>query len=164
MNQKLFEIRNATINDSLALLELSRELGYPASELESRERLDSILNSNSHIIYVVFLPDGKVIAWIHIYEAQRLESGAFAEIGGLIVSEKFRNKGVGKKLLEVAEEWTQKKNLPKLRVRSKIEREDAQKFYSSIGFSVSKEQRVFDKTMNQKAQPISPGDSRAELL
>jgi len=76
MNQKLFEIRKATINDSSALLELSRELGYPASELENRERLDSILNFNSYIIYVVFLPDGKVIAWIHIYEAQRLESGA----------------------------------------------------------------------------------------
>ena len=53
--------------------------------------------------------------------------------------------------MEVAEEWTQKKNLPKLRVRSKIEREDAQKFYSSLGFSVSKEQRVFDKIMNKKA-------------
>ena len=150
MNKKLFEIRNATINDSSDISELSKELGYPTSELEVRERLNSILNSNNHMVYVAFLSDGKVIAWIHIFETQRIESKAFAEIGGFIVSETFRNKGVGKKLLKNAEEWTQNKNFSKLRVRSKIEREDAKKFYSKMGFSVSKEQRVFDKTMNKK--------------
>ena len=151
MNKKLFKIRNATINDSSDISELSKELGYPTSELEIRERLNSILNSNNHIVYVAFLSNGQVIAWIHIFEAQRLESGAFAEIGGFIVSEIFRNKGVGKKLLKVAEEWTQLKSLPKLRVRSKIEREDTKKIYSNMGFSVSKKQRVFDKIMNKKA-------------
>ncbi|NOX33833.1 MAG: GNAT family N-acetyltransferase [Deltaproteobacteria bacterium] len=150
MGKKLFKIRNATIGDCSELSELSKELGYPASEDEIRKRLNSILNSNNHIVYVAFLSDGRVIGWIHIYEAQRIESGAFSEIGGLIVSEIFRNKGVGKKLLKLAEEWTQKKNLSKLRVRSKIEREDAKKFYLNMGFSVSKKQRVFDKIMNRK--------------
>ena len=151
MIEKLFEIRNATINDSPDISELSKELGYPTSEFEVREHLNSILNSTNHIVYVAFLSDGKVIAWIHIFEAQRVESKSFAEIGGLIVSETFRNKGIGKKLLKVAEEWTQNINFSKLRVRSKIEREDAKKFYSNIGFSVSKQQRVFDKIMNKKA-------------
>ncbi len=149
MNKKLFEIRNATINDSSEISELSRELGYPTSGFEIKERLNSILKSDDHMVYVSFLSDGKLIAWIHVYRAQRIESGSFAEIGGFIVTEAFRNIGVGKKLLKVAEKWARKNNLPKLRVRSEIEREDAKKFYLNMGFTISKEQRVFDKTMDK---------------
>ncbi len=72
---KSFEIRNATINDASDISELSKELGYPTSELEIKNRLNYILNSDDHIVYVVFLSDGKVVAWIHVYEAQRIESG-----------------------------------------------------------------------------------------
>ena len=94
MNKKSFKIRKATINDASDISELSRQLGYPASESDIEERLKTILNSNDHIVYVAFVPDGKTIAWIHIYKAQRIESGAFAEIGGFIVSEAFRSKGL----------------------------------------------------------------------
>ncbi len=116
MSKKLFKIRSATINDSSEISELSKELGYPTSELETKERLNSILKSDDHIVYVSFSSDGKLIAWIHVYKAQRIELGSFAEIGGFIVTKTFRNKGVGKELLKIAEKWTQKKNLPKLRI------------------------------------------------
>jgi len=135
----------------ISISELSKQLGYPTCESDIKERLNTILNSNDHIVYVAFVPNGKTIAWIHIYKAQRIESGALAEIGGFIVSESFRSKGIGKKLLEEAEKWSISKKLPKLRVRSKIEREDAKQFYSNMGFSISKKQRVFDKIMNKKA-------------
>ena len=151
MNTKLFKIRNATINDASDISELSKQLGYPTCEPDIKERLNTILNSDDNVVYVAFITSGKVIAWIHIYKAQRIESGAFAEIGGFIVSESSRNKGIGKKLLEVAEKWAISKNLPKLRVRSKIEREDAKQFYSNMGFSIAKKQRVFDKIINKKA-------------
>lgn len=139
------------MNDVSDISELSKQLGYPASESEIKERLITILHSNNDIVYVAYLPDGKTIAWIHLFKSYRVESGLFAEIGGFIVSKSFRSQGIGKKLLEVAEKWTIKMKLPHLRVRSKIERENAKKFYSNMGFSVLKKQRVFDKKMNIEA-------------
>jgi GNAT superfamily N-acetyltransferase len=149
MNKETFKIRNATINDISDICVLSKGLGYPTSELDLRERLNSILKYNDHAVYVAYLPDGKVIAWIHVFEALRIESKEFAEIGGFVVTEKYRNIGVGKKLLKVSEEWALKRKLPKLRVRSRIEREDAKKFYLKMGFSISKKQSVFDKIMKK---------------
>lgn len=89
--------------------------------------------------------EGIVIGWIHVSKCQRLESVWFAEIGGFIVSEEFRDKGSGRQLLKKAEDWTAQNELPKLRVGSKIERVDAKELYSKMGFSISKRQHVFDK-------------------
>lgn len=120
-------------------------LRYINSEHEIRERLNYTLNSNEHLVLVAFLSDQKVVGWIHLFEAQRIESGKFVEIGGFVVAKEYRNIGIGKKLLKAVEEWTLKKGLSKLRVHSKIEREDAKEFYSKMGFSITKIQRVFDK-------------------
>jgi len=146
-----YEIRDVAIHDASDLCELSEQLGYPASENEIKERLSSILNSDDHNVSVAVQPDGTVIAWIHVFKCQTVESGFFAEIGGFIVAEGFRGQGIGKQLLEVAEKWTIKKKLPKLRVRTRIEREDAKEFYSKLGYSLSKKQRVFDKMMHNKS-------------
>ncbi|MCP4749204.1 MAG: GNAT family N-acetyltransferase [Desulfobacteraceae bacterium] len=148
MNKILFEIRSTKISDASDISELSKQLGYSTSELEIQRRLSFMLKSTDHAIYVAFVPNRKVVGWIHVHESQTVESGSFAEIGGFVVSEKFRKNGIGKKLLHSAEQWTIKNNLIKLRVRSKIEREDAKIFYSNMGFSVSKKQRVFDKIMS----------------
>ena len=148
----LYEIRDGTMDDAQDIRELSEQLGYPASESEIISRLESILGSDDHMMCVAVQPDGKVIAWIHVFKCQTVESGRFAEISGFIVDEAYRGKGVGKQLLEVAEQWTSHKKLPKLRVRSRIEREDAKAFYSKMGFSVSKNQSVFDKPMDNKVR------------
>ncbi len=147
MSKRLYEIRNATINDVSDIAELSNELGYPSSETEIKDRLNSILSLDDHTLIVAYQPLNKVIAWIHAYKRQSVESGFFAEIGGFIVSEAFRGKGIGSHLLNAIEKWTKMKSLPKLRVRSQIKREDAKEFYSNMGFSLSKRQRVFDKKL-----------------
>ncbi len=149
MNEKTFKIRNATIDDASDISDLSRQLGYPTSEGIISEHLNTIFKSNDHMVYVAFIPEGNTIAWIHVYKSQNIQSGSFAEIGAFIVSEKFRRKGIGKQLLEASEKWAMQKGLPKLRVRSNIKREDAKKFYPNMGFSVSKQQRVFDKLLGE---------------
>ncbi len=147
MNKVLCEIRNATISDASDISELSGQLGYSPSEVEIQKRLSTMLNSKDHAIYVALLSNEKIVGWIHVYESKRVESGSFAEIGGFVVSESFRRKGIGKALLKAAEQWTVKNKFSKLRVRSNINREDAKKFYSNMGFSIFKQQRVFDKKL-----------------
>jgi len=145
-----YEIRDGTIDDASDICDLSDQLGYPVSEAEMAERLDSILNSDDHRVCVAVQPDGTVIAWIHVFKCQTVESGLFAEIGGIIVSEAFRRKGIGQQLLKMAKRWIAQQKLQKLRVRTQIEREDAEAFYLKTGFSVSKHQRVFDKVIDKE--------------
>lgn len=133
------------MDDITAIAELAGQLGYSSSEFEIQQRLSTLLNSRDHVIYVALVSSGKIVGWIHTYVAKRVESGTFAEIGGFVVSKSFRRKGIGKTLLKAAENWTVQNKLTKLRVRSNIKREDAKEFYSSMGFSISKQQRVFDK-------------------
>lgn len=156
MPNNVVTIRKATHDDATKIADLSKQLGYPNSEEVIKERLQAILNASDHIVYVASVPDTGTIAWIHIYKAQSLQSGPCAEISGFIVSEEFRGKGLGKNLLEAAGQWARQKKLPRLRVRSQIKREETRKFYSNRGFSVTKQQRVFDK----KIKPASRDDFR----
>ena len=151
MHKTFYKIRTATIKDASDISELSNQLGYPSSVSEIKERLESILSSDDHTMFVAYSSGNKVIAWIHAYKRQNVESGFFAEIGGFIVSEAFRGKGIGRNLLEAIEKWTLQNKLPKLRVRSQIQRDDAKQFYSNMGFTISKKQLVFDKSMKNEA-------------
>ncbi len=138
-------IRNAGSSDFSAICRLSSELGYVNSKGEIRQRLNHILVQEDQAVFAAVLPDDRVIGWVHLFEAQRIESGKFAEIGGLIVAEAYRGIGVGTKLLRACETWACQRHLSKLRVRSRRERHGAAGFYSRMDFKMVKEQRVFDK-------------------
>jgi len=134
-------IRLASVSDALYINNVSKHLGY--SELSANEtlsKLQELLNTTHNKIYVAEL-DGKVVGWLHIFYAHRLASDNFFEIGGLVVSPDTRGQGVGRELVEYAQD----QNNGQLRVRCNEIRIDSHKFYEGIGFSCSKVQRVFQK-------------------
>ncbi len=137
------QIRQAQIADLPVLKDLTEQLGYPLSEIEISRNLQSILANNEEVIFVMAEND-KPIAWIHIFHTIRLESGSFCEIGGLVVDAHYRNKGIGKILIEKAIEWTKQRNIPLLRLRSNVIRKDAHRFYFRLGFQEKKEQKVLE--------------------
>lgn len=129
---------------------MSGQLGYPSSVPDTQKRVESLLASGDHAIFVAEHSENQIIAWIHAYTRQSLTSGDLAEIGGLIVSKEFRGKGIGRRLLSAVETWALGKNRFKLRVRSQIQREDARQFYSDMGFAETKRQVVFAKTLKNR--------------
>ncbi|HKI78399.1 MAG TPA: GNAT family N-acetyltransferase [Ignavibacteriaceae bacterium] len=139
-------IRPAESKDSEILKELSLELGYPSTYKEIQERLIRILNSAENNIFVS-LDDQIITGWIHVFGSLRLESDPFAEIGGLVVSSNYRNKGIGKALLGEAEKWALRNGFKEIRVRSRNTRKDARRFYEREGYSVKKVQNVFTKIL-----------------
>lgn len=141
-------IRNAVIEDAQFIAELSTQLGYPSSATQSAERLREILGSNEHVVLVAFLKDGPVVGWIHVFIAFRVESGAFAELGGFVVGKDRRGQGIGTRLLEAAEQRILELGYQKLRVRARSTRTNAHTFYQRLGFSKTKEQNVYDKHLN----------------
>ncbi len=144
-----FSIRHAGLDDAEALTALSRQLGYPRKLAETRQNLTTILSNENEAVYVMTC-DQTVIAWIHIFHTVRLESGIFCEIGGLVVEEKFRGKGIGRQLIETAKDWCSSRGVATLRLRSNVIRKEAHRFYRQLGFSESKEQKVFEMTLPGK--------------
>ena len=155
------DIRRATVDDSSAIADLSTQLGYPTSQIQSANRLGLILDSNEHAILVACLADGTVVGWVHVFLAFRVESDQFAEIGGFVVKEEFRRRGIGRCLLAAAEEWVIQSGITKLRVRSRSNRVDTHTFYERLSFSKSKQQHVFGKSLKTDVEHRDSVDTAA---
>ena len=136
-------IRKVKISNSVALAKLSGELGYPTTTEEMESRFDKVLSIPDNGIYVAELDS--IVGWIHVALIQTLESNAFVEICGIVVSESHRGSGIGTRLIAVAESWAREKECYQLRVRTNIVREKTRMFYQQVGFQLKKTQDVFDK-------------------
>ena len=135
--------REATMDDVAAITELSNQLGYVITEATTKQNLQSILAESKDLVTVAIY-DERVAGWIHVFRTVRLESGAFFEIGGLVVAQQYRRKGIGRSLIAHAKDWCSKTAVTSLRVRCNVKRKEAHDFYRSLGFNESKEQKVFE--------------------
>jgi GNAT superfamily N-acetyltransferase len=141
-------IRQATADDAAALAELSSQFGYSASEQQVLERLGAMRESNEHLVLVACLDDGQIAGWIHVFLAHRVESDCFAELGGFVVDRQHRRGGIGRLLLDQAEEWAVGRGAHRLRVRSRTARQEVHGFFKRLGFAPAKEQLVLDKQLD----------------
>jgi GNAT superfamily N-acetyltransferase len=89
----------------------------------------------------------KVVGWVHAFASRLVESDPHAEIGGLVVNERFRGRGVGKLLLRHAERWARQKDLSSIYLRSNVIRKGAHVFYESLGYQNIKTQHAFRKAL-----------------
>jgi GNAT superfamily N-acetyltransferase len=139
-------VRPARESDREDLARLSTQLGYPMSEREARERLAKIAGHPDHALLVAER-DGRVAGWLQVSRVRVFESEDGVEIGGLVVDETLRGRGIGAMLLAEAERWARERGCHRIRVRSNVVRERAHAFYRSAGFSEVKTQRVFEKLL-----------------
>lgn len=136
-------IREMKIDDAEQIASLSFQLGYESTIAIVTERLNRVLGHNDHCVFVV--EDGnRIVGWIHGFRALRVESDPFVEIGGLVVDEQYRRKGVGRELVGKVRKWAIHGDIKKLRVRCNVNRKETHEFYKKLGFVETKEQKVFD--------------------
>ena len=140
-------IRPATSADAAALAELSGQLGYPTDVGTMHERLALVRSANVGEVFVAIDENGLVAGWTHVVPRLHLEEIPFAELAGLVVDERARGGGVGKRLLLAAESWTTEHGFARLRVRSNVIRDRAHRFYLREGYVERKRQVVFDKDL-----------------
>jgi len=142
------KIRTAQLEDVLSLAALSEQLGYETSAEEIEKRLSRLIENQEHVVFVAVSHDENVCGWIHALVSHRLVVDPFAELGGLVVAEDFRRQGIGKLLLNKAEEWAIGKGLNLMRIRARSWRKGAHRFYTKRGYQLLKEQKVFEKPLN----------------
>jgi len=140
-------IREAVAADNNAIAELSIQLGYPVTLEEIDFRMAEIRKDTTQIVLVAEL-EGKVLGWIHLCGLKRLLSEPYVEICGLIVEQHHRSAGIGSALVKEAEVWAASNGYETVRVRSNVIREKTVSFYTNNGYSRSKQQNVFVKTLS----------------
>lgn len=94
---------------------------------------------NSGKILVVEL-DGRLAGYVTILTKVRsgdLDDGdiEFGLLADLVVRQKHRGKGIGRKLIDAAESFARSRNVRWLRVSALAENESARKLYEKAGFS-----------------------------
>lgn len=147
MSDLQYFIRDGAESDALAIADLSAQLGYPAGADQVAARLQNLLRGPDDAVLVACAPGGKIVGWIHVFVARRVESAPFAELGGLVVDEAHRKRGCGGLLVDAAVAWARERGAGKLRIRSRVERENAHSVYEHLGFARTKQQHVFDKEL-----------------
>jgi GNAT superfamily N-acetyltransferase len=140
-------IRDALETDAEPIALLSGQLGYPVDSRVIQERLGQIRRHGDGRVFVAEL-EGKIVGWIHVYGVHVLEAPAHALIGGLVIDEKHRGQGIGRRLMAAVEQWAADSGYTSIRVRSNVIRKGAHIFYPRLGYSVLKQQLVYSRDLS----------------
>jgi ribosomal protein S18 acetylase RimI-like enzyme len=140
-------VRQMQQEDMTAVAGLASQLGYPATESEIKRRYDFIKDRWDARLLVAQQGERNVVGWIHVQATYLLEADPRAEIWGLVVSESARGSGAGRALVEGAEQWATRLGLDVMGIRSNIVREGARGFYEHLGYTVTKTQNAFRKSL-----------------
>jgi (aminoalkyl)phosphonate N-acetyltransferase len=139
-------IRPLSISDAEAVAILNHQLGYPSSVADLLPRIEQLLHSSERATFAGIL-ESRFIGWIDVAIERHLQSSDTAVIGGLVVHEDVRGRGIGRRLCQAAEDWARGRGISIVRVRSQIKREDAHRFYLQDGYEQVKISAVFEKKL-----------------
>jgi GNAT superfamily N-acetyltransferase len=144
-------IREMTPLDAPEAALLSGELGYPVALDAMGRRIEYLMTQADHAIFVASYREG-VAGWISVAISHHLCVESRAEITALVVSSGMRSRGIGRLLVERAEQWAGSRGLDEMLVRSRVSREDAHRFYLREGYERTKTSAVFTKHLTLAAQ------------
>ena len=140
----IVKIRPARLTDATAFAGLATQLGYHSSPSQVEERLTAVLHDPKHLILAADAR-GEVVGCAHAYLCCLVETDMYVELGGLVVDESHRGRGIGTKLLEEVERWARHNGARAVSLRSNTTRSKAHKFYAARGYAQIKTQHAFRK-------------------
>jgi len=144
MDKEIF-IRPIVCEDYKLITSLTNQLGSSVLSDIVKDQIDKILDNPDHFAFVAVLNE-EIVGYIHCFNAIRLTSKPFTEICGLVVNEKERGNGIGKLLVKHVEVLFNDDR--KIRVRCNAKRKLAHKFYFDQDYTLSKEQKIFEKRLS----------------
>ena len=127
-------IRDAKLSDAPALAALMCELGYETTSAEMSRRLKSILSDPRYGTFVAEI-DNEIRGMIGtLTHASHEHDDLSGKIIALVVSRKYRQSGVGRALIAVAEKDFATRNVSRVTLTTRFEREGAHQFYETLGY------------------------------
>jgi ribosomal protein S18 acetylase RimI-like enzyme len=127
-------IRDAKLSDASQVAALMCELGYETSRTEMETRLKSILSNPTHKTFVAVV-DGCVCGMIGTLTCPSYEhNDPGGRILALVTLRTARRRGIGRALIAAAEKDFAQKGISRVALNTQLTREDAHKFYESLGY------------------------------
>lgn len=139
-------VRHIEPRDAEDVVLLIRQLGYERPVQEVLRWIEGVGSDGEIQTAYVACVEEEVVGWIEVSIAHRLQTPPFALIGGLVVKDGFRGRGIGRRLCDQAEAWSWQRQVNTLRVTSRSTREDAHRFYSLAGYQPVKTSLVLEKS------------------
>jgi GNAT superfamily N-acetyltransferase len=129
-------IRSAKVEDSPQIAVLLGQLGYPGESEVLREKIPLLSSGSADRIWVAEFK-GKVVGLLAFHLTPLLHvPESLGRITALVVGEEFREKGIGKQLVETAERWAWERDCTRIEVTSGEQRARAHQFYRDLGYAV----------------------------
>jgi len=140
------EIRPLSAADAPRLTELLAQLGYPGGLDAVTNRLAIVLNSTTQqVLVAVPADDSRIDGYIGVERRLALEYDERLEIIALVVDSAARRSGIGRALVNAAEQWALQHGLHIVIVRSNVVRTESHPFYAGIGYERTKTSHIYRK-------------------
>lgn len=141
-----YTIRPAEAADAPELARLAGELGYPCTPAVMAQRLAAARQRTDGVTLVAAGGIG-LWGWVTVQRKAGLLSDPCAEITGLVVDGQARECGIGRVLVERAEDWAREHGLARMLVRTNVNRSATHRFYEHLGYLRSKSHHLYDKAL-----------------
>ncbi len=127
-------IRDVKLSDAPALAALMCELGYETTSAEMSRRLKSISSDPRYGTFVAEI-DNEIRGMIGtLTHASHEHNDLSGKIMALVVSRKHRQSGAGRALIAAAEKDFANRNITRITLTTRFEREEAHQFYEALGY------------------------------
>jgi GNAT superfamily N-acetyltransferase len=137
-------VRLAQPGDANAIAALTVQLGYDVDPASVSRRLARILAMTDATMFVAEV-GGAIAGRVHAAITEHLETDPVVTIGGMVVGERFRGRGVGRALMQRVEAWAAECGCRMVRLSSSMARTGAHRFYEQLGYKHVKTQYAFAK-------------------
>jgi GNAT superfamily N-acetyltransferase len=138
------QVRPARAADAPRLTGLLAQLGYPSELVAVTNRLAGILSSaTQQILVAVPADDSRIDGYIGVERRLALVEDERVEITGLVVDSAARRSGIGRTLVNAAEQWALQHGLHTVVVRSNVVRPESHPFYKEIGYQWTKTSHTY---------------------
>jgi N-acetylglutamate synthase-like GNAT family acetyltransferase len=128
------DVREVRVADAGRIAELLGQLGYPADEDAVGRRLERLERSETDATWVAEA-DGELVGLVGIHVSQVLAyDGDAAKVSEIVVDDRYRRRGIGARLMKVAEGEARRRGCVVLFLTTAERRKDAHAFYRRLGF------------------------------
>jgi len=141
------QVREAQLDDAPGVSRMLLELGYDGEDAIVRRRLERVLGTTDHAVFLAIERPHGVIGMVHASVMIGLLQPPHVEVHALVVGSAHRQVGTGRALLERLHNWALRRGVDDVATHMQRHRKAGHMFFGKLGYSVSAEHREYSRDL-----------------